>query len=283
MQTEERAAAAAREHEQELLRGERFEFGENWRRFLRLLDEERIQEAIVSLQVMLEVEGLAGKSFLDVGSGSGLFSLAARRLGARVFSFDYDPKSVACTRELKRRYFEHDESWRIEIGSVLDSVYLSRLGKFDIVYSWGVLHHTGAMSTALANIDANVESHGKLFLAIYNYQPLATRYWAAVKKLYNRQPFSRPLLLLMHLLYPTLPSLLIRLVQGRKPPRGMNTWYDLQDWLGGYPFEAAKPEQILAFYKKRGYRLEALKTAGGRHGCNEFVFQRSAWEEVRAD
>src|SRR5262245_27430993 len=94
---------------------------------------------------MLEIDSLAGLSFLDIGSGSGLFSLAARRLGARVHSFDYDPQSVACAAELRRRYFPGDPQWVVEEGSALDADYLTRLGKFDIVYSWGVLHHTGRM------------------------------------------------------------------------------------------------------------------------------------------
>src|SRR5207302_4892266 len=104
----------------EIREGQRFEFGKNWSRFLAILDEQRIYEAERSLGKMLGGTNLKGKSFLDIGSGSGLFSLAARRLGAHVHSFDYDPKSVACTRELKRRFFSEDKNWRIEQGSVLD-------------------------------------------------------------------------------------------------------------------------------------------------------------------
>src|SRR5438105_7182534 len=138
-------------HALEIGRGERFGFGENWSRFLELLDEGRISRAEESLKGMLEVESLAGRSFLDIGSGSGLFSLAARRLGARVHSFDYDPKSVACTQEVRRRFYFNDPDWVIERGSVLDESYLKSLGQFNIVYSWGVLHHTGAMWQALEN------------------------------------------------------------------------------------------------------------------------------------
>jgi len=128
-------------HGLEIESGERFKFGENWQAFLSLLNDERIIQAEKSIKKYLQIESLEGLSFLDVGSGSGLFSLAARRLGAQVHSFDYDPQSVQCTKELKNRYFKDDDKWVIEQGSVLDDKYLSQLGKFDIVYSWGVLHH----------------------------------------------------------------------------------------------------------------------------------------------
>src|SRR3712207_6062570 len=166
--------------EQEVQQGDRFKFGENWQRFLLVLNDERIAEAEKSLKQMLEVEDLQGKSFLDIGSGSGLFSLAARRLGAKVRSFDYDPQSVACTQELKRRYFADDLNWTIEQGSVLDVDYVKSLGQFDIVYSWGVLHHTGAMWQALENASLPVADGGYLFIAIYNDQGGKSRQWLNV-------------------------------------------------------------------------------------------------------
>src|SRR5262249_5237574 len=122
-----------------------FGFGKNWQGFLSVLDDERIKVAEQSLRDALECTTLEAKTFLDMGSGSGLFSLAARRLGATVRSADVDPDSVACTAELKRRYFPDDPKWIVEHGSALDEKYVQSLGRFDVVYSWGVLHHTGDM------------------------------------------------------------------------------------------------------------------------------------------
>src|SRR5689334_10674413 len=146
----------------------RFEFGKNWRQYLSVLDEERVYEAERSIRDLLGVSDLEGRSFLDIGSGSGLFSLAAHRLGAQVHSFDYDADSVSCTAELRRRYGGSDREWIVERGSILDIDYARSLGRFDFVYAWGVLHHTGAMWTALANAGALVAPGGMLAIAIYN-------------------------------------------------------------------------------------------------------------------
>lgn len=259
----------------------RFEFGKNWQRFLHDLNDARIEEAKLSLRQMLDCEDLAGKTFLDVGCGSGLFSLAARCLGAAVLSFDYDPESVVCTTQLKQRFYATDEQWQIEHGSILDLEYLHRLGQYDIVYSWGVLHHTGRMWTALENVTLLVKQDGRLFIAIYNDQGKKSDIWRFVKKTYNRAPgILRPAIVWPIGLFLVAGITLVDICRLQRPriisrsgtARGMSVWTDVVDWIGGYPFEVASRDEIVGFYERRGFRLDRLLSCGRKLGCNQFVF-----------
>ena len=277
----------ALQHNSEVESGERFEFGKNWSAFLSVLDETRIAKAEESLKVMLECESLDGKTFLDIGSGSGLFSLAARRLGAKVHSFDFDSNSFACTQELRNRYFPNDANWRVEQGSALDADYVRSLGKFDIVYSWGVLHHTGEMWRALENAVIPVAEGGKLFIAIYNDTGSQARRWHWIKKTYCRlpnvlkTPFAVAAILpdegklFFRSLFTLKPHEYIHSLTRYKNGRGMNRWHDIIDWVGGFPYEVATPDEIFEFYKARGFSLTKIKTGGVGLGCNEFVFKSS--------
>jgi SAM-dependent methyltransferase len=257
---------------------ERFQFGENWTQFLSVVDEDRITQACAGLAEM--VGDISGKSFLDVGSGSGIHSLAAVRLGAaRVLSFDYDPKSVACTAEMKRR-FAPMANWHIEAGSALDEQYLRSLGQFDVVYSWGVLHHTGAMWKSLELITLPAKEH--LVICLYADQGAVSRLWRFLKRCYVSYPYSRPAVTAASLATLWLPKLLLlphRVIsdwKNWKVKRGMSAWHDIVDWAGGYPFEFAAPTEVIAFYSKRGFALKTLRPFGRIIRMNEYAFERTS-------
>ena len=253
---------------EEVAAGKRFEFGKNWSSFLRVLNEERIQEATKSLQAMLEVDRLDDRSFLDIGSGSGLFSLAARRIGARVFSFDYDRGSVDCTRELKRRYFGQDPSWTIEEASVLDADFMESLPRFDVVYAWGTLHHTGRLWDAVDLAARRVQTNGFLIMMIYPDWGWVSVAWRRVKQLYCSGLIGKTVVLAVFVPGLTIRWFVLDVCRLKNPirrytryyrKRGMSRFHDMIDWLGGYPYEFAKPGEVIRFVEARGFVLQKLR------------------------
>jgi len=257
----------------------RFAFGKNWTEFALRITERQIAEATARLTEVLG--DLAGKSFLDVGCGSGIHSLAAARLGARrVYSFDYDQNSVECARDLKHR-FAPDASWEIAQGSALDESFLKSLGNFDVVYAWGVLHHTGEMHRAMELV--TIPASHVLFISIYNDQGALSKFWKAFKRRYNvagaagrRSLEAFAFALIWGGAFLLKPRKTIQKWRGYARERGMSPWHDVVDWAGGYPFEVATADEVIAFYSGRGFTTERVMRVGTRSGCNEFVFRRHA-------
>ncbi len=261
----------------------RFAFGRNWRSFLRTLDERRIDEARLRLCESINRNDLHGIRALDIGSGSGLSSLVMHQMGAEVVSFDYDVDSVACTETLRQRYGKGGARWTVTRGSALDQEFMYSLGKFDLVYSWGVLHHTGAMWPAIELAQSRVTPHGMLLLALYNDQGWRSSAWGTIKRLYCSSALGRwgvstvfyPLFSL-YALWQDLRHLHTLGTHARQyaRKRGMSLSHDWRDWLGGYPFEVAKPEQVVRKLSEAGFELRRQTLTRG-WGCNEFVFRHA--------
>lgn len=261
----------------------RFAFGKNWQSFARRVDEDRLMEAEASLRNLFDVTSLKGRRFLDIGCGSGLFTVAASRLGAQVTAFDFDPDSVATTRALVQRLSSAVEG--VTQGDVLDRTLLTELDRFDVVYSWGVLHHTGNMWQAIENAAEFTRPGGVLAIAIYNDQGRVSRIWRRVKQTYVRLPWALRPALILAIVLPYETSLLLQDLARRRPQdfvrrwsryrhkRGMSRLHDHIDWIGGYPFEVARPQDIVDFLQARGFRHRKTLPASGRAN-NQFVFSR---------
>lgn len=265
----------------------RFAFGENWARFLDVVDERRVTQAERALVSLLGAASLEGLTFLDVGSGSGLSAVAARRLGARVHAFDYDPRCVACTAELARRHAPGGEGFTVEQGSILDTGYLSGLGTFDVVHAWGVLHHTGAMEDAVENTIRLVAPGGRLVLALYNDQGWKSDAWRAIKRVHRALPARVAdgwiaIVMIACEAKAAAGAVLrgrlrthVRRFSDYSSHRGMSLWHDWRDWVGGWPYEVAVPEGVIASCRERGLELATFRGCDGGWGCNEFTFART--------
>jgi SAM-dependent methyltransferase len=258
-----------------------FDFGRNWKAFSTAkVDAQRLEDAVESLVDLIGGDRVAGRTFLDVGCGSGLFSIAAAQLGAvQVVGFDANPTSIEVSRENWQRLRQHlpvevsEPTFRT--GSVLDDRFLAQLGAFDVVYAWGVLHHTGAMWQAMRNTAGLVApENGTLVVAIYN-QHWTSPFWKQIKRLYNLSP--RVVRSLFHGLFGPLIYAGVWITTHQNPlhkERGMDFWYDVIDWLGGYPYEYARPGHVVEFVDALGLELERMLKPRGATGCDQFVFRR---------
>ena len=259
----------------------RFEFGKNWSKFVRSkFNRERCD---VSKKWMLDFsrrQSFEGTDFLDIGCGSGLSSLAAWQAGAvRVHSFDYDPNSVAATKVLWE-YAGRPSNWKVEQGDALNGDYIRSLGRWNFVYSWGVLHHTGAMWQAVDNAQSAVADGGTLYIALYSsdVQP-EKEFWLEVKQKYNKATrIGRMGMVwwyvwnyMLERQWRTIPRFVNRLV-GYRFQRGMDLFADIRDWLGGWPMEYAGDQETVDFLEQRGFKLANISTG---EACSEFLFIRS--------
>lgn len=262
-----------------------FHFGRNWQRYLdTAFSPERLAVAEQSLKDLIGVESLAGLSWLDIGCGSGIFSLAARRLGAaRLTSVDIDPDAVACCKRLREKEGS-PENWRVLHGSVLDPGFVAGIEPADVVYSWGVLHHTGDMWRAIENAASRVRPGGRFVIAIYNTVDgaLGSKTWLRIKRVYVKSPrwfqwiMTRGYFLYYLLSLGAHGRNPIRAVREYKQGRGMSVLTDVIDWVGGYPYEFATDAEIIDFCQRRlGMTLENVVRVTSLAN-NEFTFRAPA-------
>ena len=253
----------------------RFRFGANWQQFVQRVGAREINEMRNSIRAVLpEVDGQCLR-ILDVGCGSGLASAAFVSMGSTVESFDVDGESVDCSRSLREKLDIPASRWSIWQGSILSDRLVSDLERFDVVYAWGVLHHTGNLWRACENAARLVRDDGYLMVAIYNDQKGISTYWTKVKYIYNKYSFSRPFLVALHAPYLIFARKILRWLVGKPQiERGMSYWHDMLDWLGGYPFEVAAPQRVVSFFESRSFVIVRQALCGTRHGCNEFVFRK---------
>ena len=258
---------------------DRFGFGRNWLDYQTSLDPVRVADARRDIEAWLGVTSLRGLRVLDIGSGSGLHSACLHAMGASTLvSFDYDQDSVRATHELHRRAGA-PASWRVTQGSVLDAAFMASLGTFDLVYSWGVLHHTGQMWQAISNAAARVAQGGTFFISIYAKGPNFTAD-LALKQRYHQASLSGKRRMEFEWI---MAKYAMRARQGLAPEgwwtqgieRGMDPYFDLVDWLGGLPYEVATVSELTSHLRSEGIAPKRVRECGDG-GCHIILGERES-------
>ena len=259
---------------------EHFTFGVNWENFSKKINENSIEIAIASLEKYFKPQEIKDKTFLDIGCGSGLFSIAALRLGFnKVVSIDIDPICVSVTQKNIRKFWEGN-NWDANVKSVFE-LNKDEIGIFDVVYSWGVLHHTGAMYDAIECALKLISNNGKILIGLYQKTPLCP-FWVIEKKLYSSSPiliqkFIRSFFLILYRCVDFIRSGTSIIDYS---PRGMDYKNDLHDWLGGYPYESISPDEFRHYIEKFDFEIkkedlcrEGLGLTGS--GVNEYLIEKT--------
>jgi len=254
-----------------------FSFGKNWQSYLTRISESQIKDSIQDIIEWVKKENIVGKKILDIGSGSGIHSLAFYKLGVKeVVSFDLDSASVEATRSLWIKTGK-PSCWKIFKGSILDKEFLENLDQYDMVYSWGVLHHTGKIWEAIKNAAILVKDSGFFLISIYVKGPNYIKH-LQLKKKYNNSSFIGKKLMeiamILERMYNRIKHHQNPLKWNEQKKRGMDTYHDIVDWLGGLPYEVASTSEVISFCKKLGFNLIRLKEAT-EGGCNVYLFQKS--------
>jgi len=261
----------------------RYGFGKNWEQFVkRHFDPERVEISKKYMLDFLKMDNLQGKYFLDIGCGSGLHSLAALQAGAaRIISFDLDPNSVKTALTLKE-YAGNPPHWAVLQGSILDDTFISQIEPADIAYSWGVLHHTGALWKAFKNAAGLMKASGVFYVALYTesyMEGMPKEYWLSVKQNYNRaSSFGKKVIEVQHVwrffLYKRIRNIprLVKQAREYKALRGMELYTNIKDWLGGWPMEYSSPEEVVDHAHDLG--LELINFKSGEANL-EYIFCRN--------
>jgi 2-polyprenyl-3-methyl-5-hydroxy-6-metoxy-1,4-benzoquinol methylase len=276
-----------------------FSFGKNWNNYVEtVVNDKVLAETKNSMLKYLPIEEYKGKNFIDVGCGSGLFSLSSVLLGCKkTISIDVDDYSIKSTLLTKNKFsslLQDNIEWEISKGDILDNATIESIinqsdGGGDIVYSWGVLHHTGNMWEAIRNCAKLVKPGGYFIIAIYNHAP-SSKFWQNVKIFYNKYERMQPIMNLLYGSYVSIGYMIHKKTFKLYRDRGMHVFYDAIDWLGGYPYEYACFDEIKSFVENLNFELfkQPTKLACGKNekinffskmrskdtGCNEFVFLR---------
>lgn len=247
-----------------------FKFGKNWKNYSNKITKVNIEDSLRDLKYLLKSLKLKNNlTFIDVGCGSGVHSIAAKKLGFKVTSVDRDKTCIITTKKNFNKFYNSNKTTIFQDDILNTKVFK----KYDIVYSWGVLHHTGNLWKALNNVKKLVKKNGYLIISLYK-KTAFDRMWVFIKRYYNKFRVFRYFINILFM-----PFFFYISKKSRSYRRGQNWYFDAIDWLGGYPYETMSPEKMKFHFS--GFQMiyisrnKPMKYKGffGSE-CAEFIFKR---------
>ncbi len=231
-----------------------------------------LQGALKHIQELFP-EGVKCKRVLDGGSGSGMISVAFAVMGADVTGVDVTPKCVenGCKnadlfgvqcRFLKRNLLSLDLCGET----------------FDIIYNWGVLHHTQDARKSFTNLAKHLKPGGEMIVAVY-LKTVLSGFWNFLRIFYQESPQ------VFKTLFLNTGSIFLNGVdyfnnlffnKERYMMRGTNNKEILNDWFG-VPYRTFHTyEEVFEWFRENGLEYQLVNSATGRFkSTSNFVVRGS--------
>ncbi len=214
-------------------------------------------------------EEVKGKTVLDAGCGTGVFSIIFARNGAaKVTGIDISPGSLGTARGLKEKFGLANAEFQQQ-----DMLHLSfRDASFDIVWAWGTVHHTTDPLGAITELIRVLKPGGSLFLAIYK-QTSVTWIHEIIRKTMIRTPRWSWNVLAKAGAFMLTPVVFL-FKRRQKSRKGEKLSELILDWYFVPIRHYYTPEEIRVFLERKKFRIEKYLAHSGRfNSSSNFIYK----------
>lgn len=210
----------------------------------------KIEKQIEFLNKLIGRDNIENKIVLDAGCGTGIAAISFKKLGAnKVIGIDISKKSLLTAKKLAE---EAGVKLKFITGDLLN---LPLKGNFDIIHSFGALHHTGDTKGAFANLINLLGENGQFYLALY-WRTRLTFLHQFIRKILRLLPESA---------WEPISKFITKFMVGKKKTqRGFDGYGEALDWLCVPHRDHYRPEEIKKWFKEYNMQSELLVKQTGR-------------------
>ena len=217
-------------------------------------------------------EGVKGKKVLDAGSGSGMVSIAFAVMGASVTGVDITSKCIENGRKRAKAF-------GVECRFVQSDLTMLDLHEdFDIIYSWGVLHHTADAKASFFRLVEHLRPGGEIIIAVY-LRTAFSSFWNFSRVFYQSSPgfaktaFRRSASVLLNG-YDAVRKALMK--KERYMLRGTSNEELVNDWFGVPHRTFHTYTEVYEWFREKGLDYRLVNPATGRFkSTSNFVVRGS--------
>ena len=220
-------------------------------------------------KIFYSPQDIEGKSVLDAGCGTGIFSIIFARNGAAsVLGIDISEGSLETAKALKTKFDLENASFQKQ--DMLDLPFADE--SFDIVWAWGTVHHTTDPFKAMSELIRVLRAEGSILLAVYT-RTRVTFLHEIIRKALVRTP-RKTWKALSKILALVLSPVVYFFKKREKSRKGEKLEELIMDWYFVPIRHYYYPEEIKVFLEEQGFTIEKYLPASGRfNSTSNFIYK----------